>query len=202
MVLGGCPPPVLGAALAPPCLSWEPGRPGPAPVLTAPPIRCWRSRAPPPCGPGAASPRLFPQTRPPGPQTCHLPEAKSAGRAGAPSSQGWPWSPWVLAARDLGTRWAHHRCRSLLRAAAPQGSERLCSWASRKVPWPQTPPWTQSFSRVITRPPITCPPVHSAVTKQLSVPALPCAACWKQPRSPASVGLAGPLPALGTSSVK
>lgn len=40
-----------------------------------------------------------------------------------------------------------------------------------------------------TRPSIACPPVYSADSHQAAVRAgLPCAACWKQPRSPASWG--------------
>lgn len=134
-VLEGCSPPVLEAALSGPSVSqlgagqaWLSARPDRAPLVT----QCWWSRAP---------PFSFPKPDPQGPRpptsrgkislSCAC-LASCDGRAGAPSSQGWPWSTWVPAARDLGTRWAHHRCRSLPRATFPPG----------RSPWPQTPPWT------------------------------------------------------------
>lgn len=195
-VLEGCSPPVLEAALSGPSVSqlgagqaWLSAHPDRAPLV----IQCWWSRAP---------PFSFPKPDPQGPRppssrgkislSCAC-LASCDGRAGAPSSQGWPWSTWVPAARDLGTRWAHHRCRSLPRATAPQGSERLCSRASRKVPVAPDSALDCHPAAASHAHPL---PVHlsiqQTVTKQLSALALPCAACWKQPRSPASVGLAVP----------
>lgn len=156
----------------------------------------------PPVGPELLAPVSFPKPGPQAPKPAIFRRQNQlAGlvprplRAGLGPLGSWPPETLAHVGRVTGAR--------LCSGPPPPRAASACAHGpAGRSPWPQTPPWTQSFSHVITRSSITCPPVHSAVTKQVSVLALPCAACWKQPRSPASVGLAVPLPALGTSSVK
>lgn len=197
----GCSPPVLEAALSGPSVSqlgagqaWLNAHPDRRPLSD--PVLVEQGTS-----------LLFPKPDPQGPRppssrgkislSCAC-LASCDGRAGALSSQGWPWSTWVPAAlRPWHTLGASQVQVSALGHRPPGQRAPVLTGLQEGPRGPRLRPGLSS-SRSVTRPSIACPPVYSADSHWAAVRAGPALRCLLETAQKPGlrVGLAKFFPAL------